>query len=539
MSHGFPTFTLPDGRSIKEPHPEWAEQHLRWRWLLDSQEGGEAYRHAVYGMDARGFPVRNLIRHKREYPDQDASGRTVGGDQAQQATDGEYELRRARTPVPTMLAEAVEQHLSKIFNQEIKREGNPALDEWWSNVNGLGQSMDQWMADEAGPLLMTLGQLDVLFDRPAAPEDEEVKTKADELRLGLNRCVASIVLPEHVIWWKLRRDGRYQEVLIREIDEYGKVHYRHWDAKGWTLFDDAGAEAARSEHGYGVVPLVRVFDRRRHRKRNVGLPRYEALAEIQREYYNRDSELILSDTTQAHPILQGPDDFVKADGEVTIGPNWVLPKKKNVGGTSTSYEGWDVVEFPKDGAESIRQNKSDLRDAADRAAFLTKPAGAAGTSAGTVGQSGLSKRLDQDAGNQLLGKIAGSLQHAEEVFAEFALIVLGVKADRESIGVVYPRQFDLWTADELMLALQGFEAILTQVGDAPETEGRLLKKAVRLLLPGLDDDEYAAMDDELNELLEARGEDKQAAREAFAARPPTIGGPADEDDEPDDEEATI
>ena len=35
--------------------------------------------------------------------------------------------------------------------------------------------------------------------------------------------------------------------------------------------------------------------RRRPRCRNIGLPRYEAIGELQREYYNRDSELILSD----------------------------------------------------------------------------------------------------------------------------------------------------------------------------------------------------------------------------------------------------
>ena len=87
-------------------------------------------------------------------------------------------------------------------------------------------------------------------------------------------------------------------------------------------------------HPFGRVPIVRLFDRRRPRCRNVGLPRYESIAEIQREFYNRDSELILSDTTQAHPLLQGPEDYVQADGTVPIGPNWLLPKKKNSAGAS-------------------------------------------------------------------------------------------------------------------------------------------------------------------------------------------------------------
>ena len=59
---------------IRRRHPEWREHQLRWRWLLDSLEGGERYRQAVYGFDVRGQPIRNLIRHKREYPDPRESG---------------------------------------------------------------------------------------------------------------------------------------------------------------------------------------------------------------------------------------------------------------------------------------------------------------------------------------------------------------------------------------------------------------------------------------------------------------------------------
>ena len=47
---GMPRLELPDGRKIEEPHLEWLLHQLRWRWLLDSWEGGEAYRMAVYGL---------------------------------------------------------------------------------------------------------------------------------------------------------------------------------------------------------------------------------------------------------------------------------------------------------------------------------------------------------------------------------------------------------------------------------------------------------------------------------------------------------
>ena len=54
---------------VQRRHVDWLEHQIRWRWLMDSHEGGERYRNAVYGPDRRGLPCRNLFRHKREYPD--------------------------------------------------------------------------------------------------------------------------------------------------------------------------------------------------------------------------------------------------------------------------------------------------------------------------------------------------------------------------------------------------------------------------------------------------------------------------------------
>jgi hypothetical protein len=511
---GMPRLKLPDGRSLEMPHPEWLLHQLRWRWLLDSWEGGEAYRMAVYGFDIHGMPVRNLIRHKREYPSSfDANfavqtGRPAGTDQANQATDDDYELRRARTPVPTFVAEAAEAHLARIYSREVHREGPERLLAWWKNVDGRNTSVDHWMSGTIAPLLLVLGQLDIIVDHPPVPDGERIRSRADEVRLGLDSCVASYILPENLLWWTLDRLGNYLECLVREVQDDGNVFWRYWNAQAWTLYDISGAiKQGPVPNHFGKVPIVRIFDRRRPRFRNIGLPRYEAIAELQREYYNRDSELILSDTTQAHPLLQGPEDYVQPDGTVPIGPNWLLPKKKNSSGSSATYEGFDVVHFPKEGADSIRLNKADLRDAADRAALLLKPAGAGSATGVTVAQSGISKRLDQAAGNDLLSKIAGMLGRAEKQIAELALLVLDdgeARADAQTVKVHYPTQFDLFTAEELAKTIGQFQEILAAAGNAPETESELLRKLLRLMLPGLEDDEYAEFDTEIEGYLSAR-----------------------------------
>ncbi|WP_337174799.1 hypothetical protein [Paludisphaera sp.] len=511
-----PRIALPDGRRVERPHPEWQAHHLRWRWLLDSWEGGEAYRTAIYGYDMHGMPVRNLIRHKREYPSSlDAgayppNGRPFGTDPAHQATDDDYELRRARTPVPTFVSEAAEAHLARIYSREVRRAGPEPLTAWWRDVDGRGTSIDDFMSSSVAPLLLVLGQLDLIVDRPAVPEGEPVRTRADELRLGLDSCVASYILPENMVWWRLDRAGRYLECLVREVDDGGGASWRHWDDRAWTLFDDRG-EKVRGPvpHAYGRVPIIRVFDRRRPRCRNIGLPRYESIAEIQREFYNRDSELILSDTTQAHPLLQGPEDYVKADGAVPIGPNWLLPKKKNSQGGAATYEGFDVIRFPKEGADSLRLNKADLRDAADRAALLLKPAGAAGTGGSTVAQSGVSKRIDQAAGNDLLSKVAATLGQVERRLADLALAVTGAPLtteERAAVRVQYPSSFDLFTGEELARTVGQFQAILGAAGHAPRTEREMLGKLVRVMLPGLDDSDYGEFDTEIEAYLGLRPE---------------------------------
>jgi hypothetical protein len=506
---------------IRRRHPEWQEHHLRWRWLLDSLEGGERYRQAIYGVDRRGLPLRNLIRHKREYPDpRDTSGSvpSIDGsvfgpnelDPATVATDDDYELRRARTPVPTFLAEAVGTHLSRIYAREVRRSGPEPVVAWWRDVDGCGTPIGQWMAETVAPLLLTLGQIDLCLDHPAVSPGDDVLTRADVKRLGLDRCLATIILPENLIWWRLDSTGRrYEECLVQEnhegTDEHPIVRFRHWTADGSTLYTDLGEVLSEVSHPFGRVPIVRIFDRRKSRCGNIGQSRYEGIAERQREYYNRDSELILSDTTQAHPLLQGPEDYVQPDGSVPIGPGWLLPKKKNSQGGATTYEGFEVVEFPKDGADSIRANKADLRDDVDRDSALVR-----GTGRDAVAQSGLAKMIDHADGNNRLAKIARTLAHVEQIAAELAFTVLSdgevdVAALR-TVEIAYPIEFDLYTSADVARSTADFQVLASRAGALPRCEGLMLGRLLRLCLPGLSEDQYATCEREIREFVEAQSQ---------------------------------
>jgi hypothetical protein len=538
--------SLEGTRVVQRRHVDWLEHQVRWRWLMDSLEGGDRYRNAVYGADRRGLPCRNLFRHKREYPDpqqfpqiyQGYAGfpatpdgalaevgygpfpGMLGADAAATATDDDYELRRSRTPVPEFVAEAVEIHLAKIYDQEVFRDGPPELIAWWKDVDGCGTPIDDYMRDTIAPLLLVLGCIDVCLDHPQAPPGETVATRADELRLGLDRYLECLVREYIDPADRMDQDARGNAIDPEDAGSLGEtwrrdyVRWRLWRSDESILYNFDGSEILdRVPHNFGRVPIVRLIDLKKHRTRNIGKSRYESIAEYQREFYNRDSELILSDTLQAHPYLSGPEDYCKADNTLSVGPGYLLPKKKNP--ENGTYEGFDYVSPPKDPAESLRRNKEDLIDMKDRRACLAKPVGAG--SSGTVAQSGISKQLDAHTGHKLLSSIAKALVKAERFLAEYALMVLRERAvtpdERATIKVGYPSRFELHDAADLINCTSKLQLVLSACGNAPNTERQLIQATIRQLLLGLDDDEYHALDDEIERLVQKKSELKEPVRE--------------------------
>lgn len=498
---------------VRRRRPEWEACRLRWRWLRESYEGGDTYRRASYGTDQAGYPLRNLVRHKHEVP---TSG--VVPDRSGVGEDRNYWMRLERTPVPSMMAEAIESHLSEIYQREIGRnaEEAPGIAAWWTDVDGSGTEIADWMVDAVAPYLLALGCLDLLFDRPRVPDGESVATKADQVRLNLDRCVASIVLPECVVWWDDDPiTGRYREALVLSED-HGKKTYRLWTSTGSTLFDERGETIEEVPHAFGRCPLVRVFDRRRPLAKYAGIPRYEAIAELQREAYNRESELVLTGAILSHPTIQAPEEFIGENAEIPIGPGFILPKKKVIGGAGqATYEGWEYVDPPSTGAESNRADLERIRDQVDRAAKLTKPAGASGTGKGTVSQSGVSKALDQKSGNALLGRVAAALEKVERIAVEFVGAILGESG--AAVEISYPRSFNLLASEELAAVVIEIQSIVAASGDVPTLESAAVQALARQALPGIDADEMDAIHQEIDDAIRAKAASRDREEEAIAA----------------------
>lgn len=518
---------------IARRHREWTEFQRHWRFLADSVEGGNRYKMADYTQRcdvpqtfvpaiggnslvsqniANGFDVltstpntvafgritdRNLVPHMSET---DPDGQDI------------YALRLARTPVPKKLEMVVRRHLGRIYAREVQRKGPQVLMDWWEDVDGTGTPIDKWMRKTVAPMLCVLGQIDLCFDHPYLPAGT-IDNRADAKAAGLDKCVASYILPENVLWWRLDHRKRYEQVLV--LERHGdEIYFRHWTSIDSVLYTDKGEVATMDgvpqvhPHSFGCVPIIRVFDDRKPRCDNVGQSRYEVVADYQKCIYNAVSEQILADVQQADPVLQGPEDYCQAEDTVTVGVNNVLPMKKRSDGNG--YDGWSYVEVPQGQAAERRLHIGDYGDEIDRNAALTKPAGANGTSGNTVAQSGISKSFDDQQGNDYLAEVAATLEDAEILACEYVLLVLGdgnVKpADTKAVNVTYPREFDLVSGDDLASNLTDMQGLAAGAGIMPETSKEYMKRKLRVDMPGLDEKRREELEKEIEDLCDQRSD---------------------------------
>lgn len=510
--------------------------------MADSYEGGNRYRLADYtqrcdvpqtfipaigGNSLVSQNIANGFDTLTSMPNTVAFGRITDRNLVPHLSETEpagqdiYALRLARTPIPKKLEMVVRRHLGRIYAREVQRVGPKSLEQWWEDVDGCGTPIDKWMRKTVAPMLCVLGQLDLCFDHPICDDSgRTVESRADARAMGLDRCIASYILPENMLDWQLDHSKRYRWCLVME--RHGnEIYFRHWTADESILYTDKGdvfevdGKPQIHKHPFGRVPIVRVFDDRKPRCDNVGQPRYEAVAELQKTFYNALSEQILNDVMQSHPMLQGPEDFMEGENKITVGPSNVLPMKKNSNGDG--YQAWEMLDIPVGTAAERRLHLQDYSEEIDRNAALTRPVGATGTGSGPVAQSGVSKSFDNQEGSDYLAEVAATLEDAETTAAEFVLLVLGDGkidlADLEELQVTYPREFDLLSGDDIASNLTDMHSLAMGAGEMPETSKEYMTRKVRVDLPGLPDDRRAELEREIADLCDRKSSERKMMAE--------------------------
>ena len=309
----------------------------------------------------------------------------IGADPAATAQDDDYEYRRSRTPVPEFVAEAVEIHLAKVYDQEVSRDGPDDLMAWWRDVDGRGTPIDDWMRETVAPLLLVLGCIDVCLDHPKAPPGRDDRHAGRRAAAGARPVRRQLHPPrEHGLVaaatrpgvtssaWSASTPTRPTASTTTRTATRSTRRTRATSAKpggGTTSATGSGGPTSRSSSATTATRSSSGSRTRSAASRSCGWStspstgrrtsasaRYEAIAEYQREYYNRDSELILSDTLAGPPVpLRGGG--LLQGGQHAVGRPGLRPADEEEPGGGP-YQGWEFVSPPKDPAESLRRNKA-------------------------------------------------------------------------------------------------------------------------------------------------------------------------------------
>lgn len=534
---------------INSRHPEYARTLEQSRWLLDTLAADAGYRDGTYGLDRYGLPRRNLVRLPQELPLRDANGVAVvsgtprgspfynelNQSETQSASEEMYEVRRDRTPVPQFLPRFLENIMGKIYKRQITRSGPAEMIAWTENVDGRRTSLDEWMRDTVAPILCALGMIDVGYDHPVIDPDHPDLYGAPADPGG---CVVRVILPEHMLWWIKDKTGFfYLECLVREFvyDTSSNKYvwqYRHWTSEDWVLYSSDGEVRGMGFHTYRIAPFVRLFDKKNIRYDDVGRSRFWGVADKSRAYYNEESELILNDTYNNCPLLQGPPDDDNKDDGIAIGRNLML---KMVEDRNGNLHGYEYVEMSSQTNTYMMERLNMIQSMMESEAGLTRSAGATGRKGETAGaqQSGLSKAYDQSEGADYLASISKMLATNDWAIMFFALIVLSdgglSESDINSISAVYPTRFNLLTFDQIAVisaAIQEFK--LGPVGQVPSGDKQTLMLMYKELHPDLDAKTMRAIEDEIGEYVDAKAEEwkNKPAPDLLAAPIPGANGVA-------------
>jgi hypothetical protein len=260
-----PLTSVPSFSKLKEAvHPAVKSLRPQWAIALDAYDGDGGFLDGAY-----------IWRFPREL-------------------DGEFLNRRTQARYHNYAATLVDYYTRKVFGDEIQREtSDPALEAWWTNVDGAGTDFSTYMRQALAKALAA-GFVPILADK--SRDDATGPAVADErAQVFLTRYLPTAVLDwrldrdEELIAIKLLEDAPSTDILDTD-DREPRVLL--WDRDEWvrvTETDNDQATIEREPTNLGRVPLVTLRPFRHARWPLIGRPLLGD-AGILRALYNRASE---------------------------------------------------------------------------------------------------------------------------------------------------------------------------------------------------------------------------------------------------------
>jgi len=258
----------------------YSRNQLRWKFLLDSFTGGQAYREGAY-----------LQRYALE-------------------TDSQYAVRLNNTPLDNQVRSLISLYTSFLFRTEPQRdfgvlEDNPTIEDICEDADLDGRNLNAFMKDVA-TWTSVFGHVWICVAKP----DVGAITLADEQALGA-RPYLSMYNPLAVTDWRWKRqpNGGYALEYIKYVEEVNGTEtvVKEWTYDSITTYNlntqqeriiDMNVEV----NGLGYLPFVCAYAERSP-VRGLGNSLVDDIADQQRMIYNELAEVYDSIRLDTHPSL--------------------------------------------------------------------------------------------------------------------------------------------------------------------------------------------------------------------------------------------
>jgi len=252
----------------------------RWQFLMDSYQGGEAYRNGAY-----------LTRYQLE-------------------SDREYELRLRNVPLDNQCKGIIGLYVSFLFRTPPKRdlgdlEYSPVVADMLEDADLDGRNMNAFMRDVA-TWSQIFGHAWVCVAKPSV----NAQSLAEEMAQGV-RPYLSLYTPLAVTdWeWQQQPNGSYALNYIKVVEEVNGNEDRivEWTLESITItVIDKGQKTAKSRevlpNELGRIPFICVYAERSP-VRGIGQSVIDDISDQQRMIYNELAEVYDSIRLDTHPSL--------------------------------------------------------------------------------------------------------------------------------------------------------------------------------------------------------------------------------------------
>ena len=399
----------------------YSRNQQRWKFLLDSYTGGQAYREGAY-----------LQRYALE-------------------NDTQYAVRLLNTPLDNQVRSLISLYTSFLFRTEPDREfgsleNNFTIENICKDADLDGRNMNAFMKDVA-QWAAVFGHVWIAVAKP----DVGAITMADEQSMGA-RPYLSMYNPLAVTDWRWARqpNGGYQLEYIKYVEEVNGTEtvVKEWTYDTITTYNlDTLQERVNDmtveTNGLGYLPFVCAYAERSP-VRGLGNSLVDDIADQQRMIYNELSEVYDSIRLDTHPSLvatAGTNAQGAAAGQVITMEENLDPNLKPY---VLQFEGGQIDKI----YTSINNRKAMIDSMGNVGAVRATE---------TREMSGIAIETEFQLLNARLSSIADNLELAEEQIWSIIYTYMGYTWDGE---IDYPDNFALRNIDnELSQLKTAFEIV--------------------------------------------------------------------------------